>query len=474
MSDLSRSTHTGRPRVVVVGAGFAGLAAVKALKAAPVEVVLLDQHNHHVFNPFLYQVATALLEPVEAANPVRALVRGLRNLTFRVATVSDVHLRSQQVGTDRGVVAYDYLILAAGSVSDYFHSADIAARSFGIKDLGEALELRNQVLSRFEQASWAADPVERSRLLSFAVVGGGPTGVEFAAALAVLVEGSLAKDFPSITREEVSIVLVEGSEAPLASFAKGLQRSAARALANKGVRVESKAMVADVDVEGLLLKDGRRIEAATVVWAAGVTANPLVESLGVELGSKRRVPVTATLQLAGHPEVFVVGDLAEIPGRSKQPLPMLAQVGLQSGGHAGRAIEAMLAGRRVARFRYHNLGTMAVVGRNDGIAQIGPLHLSGFVGWLAWLFLHIARIHGLSGRFLVLVSWISGFVFADRPVRLVVGPRKAIPHASQTAGRPGGADAIELPSPSVATVDEWGPAAALAWWTQDLPGRERT
>ena len=197
MRDLSQSTQGERPRVVVVGAGFGGLAAVKALKAAPVDVVLLDQHNHHVFNPFLYQVATALLEPVEAANPVRALVRGLSNLTFRVATASDVHLLTKQVATDRGPVPYDYLILAAGSVTNYFDNADIATGSFGIKDLDEALELRNQVLSSFEQATWAADPVERSRLLSFAVVGGGPTGVEFAAALAVLVEGSLAKDFPA-------------------------------------------------------------------------------------------------------------------------------------------------------------------------------------------------------------------------------------------------------------------------------------
>jgi NADH:ubiquinone reductase (H+-translocating) len=278
---VARSSHERRPRVVVVGAGFGGLAAVKALAGAPAEVLLLDQHNHHVFTPFLYQVATALVEPAEAANPVRALLRRQRNLSFRVTTVTQVHLLTKPLGTDRGLVAYDYLILAAGSVSNYFHNPDIAARSLGLKDLGEALELRNQVLSRFEEATWAADPTERARLLSFAVVGGGPTGVEFAAALAILVEGLLLKDFRSITRREVSIILVEGSEAPLASFAGGLQRSASRALAAKGVRVESKALVADVDAGGLLLRDGRRIEAATVVWAAGVTANPLAESLGV-------------------------------------------------------------------------------------------------------------------------------------------------------------------------------------------------
>ncbi|PZS38378.1 MAG: FAD-dependent oxidoreductase [Pseudonocardiales bacterium] len=413
----------GRPRVVIVGAGFAGLAAAKALRRVPVEVTLLDQHNHHVFTPFLYQVATALLEPSEVAAPVRSLLRRLGNVTFRLGRVTDVHLLAKQVETDHGPIPYDYLVLAAGSVSNYFHNTDIATRSLGLKDLAEALQLRNHILSRFEQASWVSDPAERTHLLSFAVVGGGPTGVEFAAALAVLVAGIVERDFPAVHRDDITITLVEGAPDPLGSFPKSLRTSATEALSTKGVNIRSLATVTDIDKEGLVLDDGKRIDAATVVWAAGVRADPLAEALGVELGSHGRVPVGPTLQLTGHPEVFVVGDLAEIP-TGGQALPMLAQVAIQSGRHAGHSIVAQISGHQPRPFHYRNLGTMAAVGRNDAIAEIGPLRLSGFTGWLAWLLVHIVRTVGVQARASVVISWISGYLFADRPVRLITGPRQ--------------------------------------------------
>ncbi len=382
MSAIPPSPAPGDPRVVIVGAGFAGLAAAKALRRAPVEVTLVDQHNHHVFTPFLYQVATALLEPSEVAQPVRSLIRRSGNVTFRLGQVTDVDLLSKQVQTDHGPISYDYLVLAAGSVSNYFHNTDIATRSLGLKDLAEALQLRNQILSCFEQASWATDPAERAQLLSFAVVGGGPTGVEFAAALAVLVAGMAKRDFPALDRDDVKIMLVEGADAPLGSFAKRLQASAVKALSAKGVEVRSGVTVTDIDDSGLVLDGGERVDAATVVWAAGVRAAQLAGALDMELASHGRVPVGPTLQLVGRPEVFVVGDLAEIPA-SEDVLPMLAQVAIQSGRHAARSIGAQISGREVGRFHYRDLGTMATVGCNDAVAQIGPLKLSDFVGWLA-------------------------------------------------------------------------------------------
>lgn len=423
MSVTSPSASGAIPRVVIVGAGFGGLAAAKALRRAPVEVTLVDQHNHHVFTPFLYQVATALLEPSEVAQPVRSLIRRSENVTFRLGRVSGLDLLARQVETDHGPIAYDYLVLAAGSVSNYFHNTDIATRSLGLNDLADTLQLRNQILSCFEQASWATDPGERAHLLSFAVVGGGPTGVEFAAALAVLVAGMVERDFPALDRDQVSIALVEGADAPLGSFAKRLQASAIKALSAKGVEVRSGVTVADIDEFGLVLDGGERVDAATVVWAAGVRAAPLAGALDMELASHGRVPVGPTLQLVGRPEVFVVGDLAEIPA-GKDALPMLAQVAIQSGRHAARSIIAQISGREGGRFHYRDLGTMATVGRNDAVAQIGPLKLSGFVGWLAWLLVHIVRTVGLQARASVVLSWISGYLFADRPVRLITGPRQ--------------------------------------------------
>lgn len=400
-------------------------------------VTPLDQHNHHVFTPFLYQVATALLEPSEVAQPVRSLIRRSENVAFRLGRVTDVDLLANRVQSDHGPIAYDYLVLAAGSVSNYFHNTDIATRSLGLKDLAETLQLRNQILSCFEQASWTTDLVERAQLLSFAVVGGGPTGVEFAAALTVLVAGMVKRDFPALDRDDVRIMLVEGADAPLGTFAEPLRASATSALRAKGVEVRSGVTVSDIDESGLILNGGERIDAATVVWAAGVSAAPLAEAVGVTLASHGRVPVSPTLQLAGHPEGFVVGDLAEISAGG-DPLPMLAQVAIQSGRHAAGAIATQISDRRDSGpFHYRDLGTMTSVGRKDAVAEIGPLRLSGFAGWLAWPLVHIVRTVGLTARASVLISWISDYVFTDRPVRLITG---LAPTVRQTPSH--------LPSPS--------------------------
>ncbi len=462
-----------RPRVVIVGAGFAGLAAARALADQPwhralVDVTIVDRHNHHVFTPFLYQVATALLEPSATARPIRSLIRKLPNVDFRLATVTGVDVTLRRVETDRGPLPYDYLVLAAGAVSDHFDNADAAAQSLGLNDLGDALALRNHLIACFEAAAWADDRTRRTQLLTFAVVGGGPTGVEFAAALAVLVKEMVGSDFPGMEAGEPRIVLVEASDAPLGSFATDLREAAAGGLRARGVDVVSGARVADVDGAGLTVEGGRRIEAATVVWAAGVRANPLADALPVT-GSHFRAVVTDTLQVPRHPEVFVVGDMAEIAAGAG-PLPMVAQVAIQSGRQAANSILALCRGGEAKAFRYRDLGTMATVGRGDAVAQIGSVHLSGLAGWLAWLGVHIARTAGPEAKVSVLVGWLSGFVFADRPVRIITGPK-------QTGGtRPELADRTptraDLPSVNVGNANEFGPRAAYAWWSQDLPGRK--
>ncbi|MDR0342953.1 MAG: NAD(P)/FAD-dependent oxidoreductase [Nocardiopsaceae bacterium] len=414
-----------RPKVVIVGAGFAGLAAAKALHRVPVQVTVVDQHDYHTFTPFLYQVATALLEADAAAFPVRGELRRLGNVSFRLATVTGVDLDAKAVDTDRRRLPYDYLVLAAGGVNAYFGHSEIAGRSLGLNDLPEALQLRNAILARLEAAAWASDPAERARLLSFAVVGGGPTGTEFAGALAELITGTLTRDFPDLDRSEVSITLAEASRHPLSVFPQPLPAAADRALRDKGVRVRSEAMVAEVDQTGLRLKDGTTVPAATVVWAAGVRASHLADGLGLRLGSHERIAVTPTLQVDGHPEVFAVGDFAEIrTPDAGQPLPMLAQVAIQSGRQAAGNIGALLRGETPQPFVYKDLGTMATVGRGFAVADMGPVKLTGQAGFLAWLVVHIARIAGMRNRSLVLTNWVSGYLFRNRPVRLIVGPRE--------------------------------------------------
>ena len=471
----------GRPRVVIVGAGFAGLAAAKALADRPwhrsrVDVTLVDQHNHHTFTPFLYQVATALLEPTGAAHPVRSLIRKQHNVDFRLGKVASINVTRRHVDTDHGPIGYDYLILAAGAVNNYFHNTDISEHSLGLNTLSEALALRNHILSCFEAATWATDPTERARLLTFAVVGGGPTGVEFSAALAVLVAEMIAHDFPGLNTDDPQIMLIEASPAPLTAFPADLQEAAAHALRAKGVQVESNAKVADVDEGGLSLDGGRRIDAGTVVWAAGVRANPLAATLPAT-GSHGRVIVEPTLQVQRHPEVFVVGDMAEIPAK-RGPLPMLAQVAIQSGRHASSQILDLCAGQQPTPFRYRDLGTMAALGRGDAVAQVGRLHLSGLGGWLAWLGLHIVRTVGLQAKATVVLDWASGFVFADRPVRLITGPghdprqapTRLVGPEPATAQVPMARAKVDLPSVSVSNANRWGRVAALAWWGQAYPG----
>ena len=404
---------------MIAGAGFGGLTCARALKRAPVDVLLVDRNNYHLFTPLLYQVASAVLDPGEIARPVRQLIRPLHNADFLLANVTGADLEQRRLLTDRGPLAYDYLVLASGSQSDYFGNTSLARRAFGLKELDEGLAVRNRVLMRFEEARWTDDREQRRMLLTFAVVGGGPTGVEMAGALAELTRLVLSKDYRDLDLGLVRVVLLEAAGFLLGTFAEPLREAARRSLEKKGVEVLLKAKVADVAAGSIRLVDGHEVPASTVIWTAGVRASELGGDLGFSLGRQGRVQVLPTLQATGHPEVFVIGDLAG-PTDDGAPLPMLIPVAMQEGRHVGATIKDLLRGYGATNFRYTDPGIMATIGRNSAVAQLGPIRLTGFLGWLMWLFVHLINVISFRSRIVVLVNWAWDYFFYDRPIRLIV------------------------------------------------------
>jgi NADH dehydrogenase len=400
---------------VIVGAGFAGLTLARALRRMPVEVVLIDRNNYHLFTPLLFEVASALLDPSEIAQPVRKLVRPLHNSEFRLGEVRALDLDGRRVLTDRGELAYDYLVVAGGSANNYFGNRSVERLALSLKELPAAIALRNRVIELFERARWITSSEERRTLLTFVVVGGGPTGVEYAGALSELIRLVLRKDYPGFDLAETRVLLLEGSDRLLGTFHPSLSAAALRSLEHKHVEVWLRALVSEVRPDQVTLSDGRSIAAGSVIWTAGVRGSDVGGMLGVERDRQGRVPVRPTLQLEGRHEVFVIGDLAGL-----DRLPMLAQVAMQEAKHAARVIEAELRGRQPKPFKYFDPGIMATIGRNSAVAQFGPLRLSGFVGWVMWLAVHLVNIVTFRARFFVLVSWAYDYLLYDRPVRLMV------------------------------------------------------
>lgn len=408
-----------RPRVVIAGAGFGGLTCARALKHTAVDVLLVDRNNYHLFTPLLYQVASALLEPAEIARPVRQLIRPLRNADFRQAEATGVDLPGRRLLTDHGPIAYDYLVLATGAQSDYFGNPSLAERTLALKDLDEGLEMRNRILGRFEASRWEPEAARRRSLLTFVVVGGGPTGVEMAGALAELIHLVLRKDYRDLDTNEVRVVLIEAAPHVLGAFVPSLREAARRSLQKKGIELMLDTKVEAVSDAGLRLAGGQEIPAATVIWTAGVRASDLGRAMGAQLTKQSRIEVGDTLQVPGHPVVFVIGDLAGAREGGTM-LPMLIPVAMQAGGHVAACIGDMVNNGGAKAFRYKDPGIMATIGRNSAVAQLGRIHLSGFLGWVMWLGVHLVNVISFRSRILVLVNWAWDYLFYDRPVRLIV------------------------------------------------------
>ncbi len=410
-----------RPHVVIVGAGFGGLAAARALGRVEVDVTIVDRNNYHLFQPLLYQVASGLLDPSAIASPVRTILRRVHNVDVLRAEVIGVDLEHRKVATSVATLDYDYLVLASGSVTDYFGNDSVRERSFGLKDLSDALVLRSRLLDSFERAGLSDDAAARRRLLTFAVVGAGPTGVEYSGAVAELINHVLPKDYPRIDFSEVTVVLIEAGDRILATFASRLSRLATRTLQRKGVRIVLGRSVQGVDAGGLMLSDGGRVETNTIIWTAGVRAATFLDLDGDAIERGGRIRVTRSLHLAEHPEVFAIGDAAAVE-QAGAVLPMLAPVAIQGGAHVARVIAARHDGAEDPAFHYRDKGTMATVGRGAAVAQIGPLHINGLIGWFIWIFIHLLYLVGFRNRALALWSWAWNYVFWDRPVRLIVPP----------------------------------------------------
>jgi NADH dehydrogenase len=414
-------------QVVIIGGGFGGLYAARALARAPVHVTLLDRRNHHVFQPLLYQVASAALSPGDIASPIRWIVRRQRNIDVLLADVTRIDTARGVVLTrEAGEMAYDFLIVAAGATHAYFGHDNWRTAAPGLKTLEDALEIRRRVLLAFERAeieppgAAPAHDARRRSLLTFVVIGGGPTGVELAGALAEISRQSLARDFRHFDPGSARIVLVEAGPHLLASFPETLREAARTDLERLGVEVRTGQAVTEIG-DGRVGIGAEVIEAATVLWAAGVAASPVGATLGVPLDRAGRVVVQPDLTIPGHPEVFVIGDLAAFKTGDGQ-LPGVAQVAIQMGRHAARNIRRATEGRPYETFVYRDLGNMATIGRASAVADFGWLRLKGWFGWLAWLFVHVLNLIGFRNRLIVLVQWAWAYFSYQRAIRLITGP----------------------------------------------------
>ncbi|MBV9811909.1 MAG: NAD(P)/FAD-dependent oxidoreductase [Acetobacteraceae bacterium] len=409
-----------RPRVVVLGAGFGGLAAAHRLARAPVEVVLIDRTNHHLFQPLLYQVATAALSPSEIASPIRSMFADRPNVEVLLGEVVGVDAASRTVAV-RGVepVPYDYLVLATGAVSSWFGHDDWAAHSTGLKTLHDARRLRDRLLGAFEQAEGSADPAEIRRLLTFAIVGGGATGVELAGSIRELASSTLRRDFRRIRPEQARVVLFEGGPGLLAGFPDRLARYARSRLERMGVEVHTATAVASVDAEGVVA-GGERIAAANVFWCAGVAATPAARWLGATPARHGTVPVAPDCSVPGYGRIYAIGDVAEYAGADGKPLPGVAPVAKQQGAYVGRVIAADVAGAAPPPpFRYRDQGSLAIIGRAAAVANLPHARLTGFPGFLLWACVHLVLLNGLRNRILVYVQWVWAWLTYSRGARLI-------------------------------------------------------
>lgn len=429
---MASAANQHRHRVVIVGGGFAGLNAAMALKRAPVNVTLVDRRNFHLFQPLLYQVATGGLSPANIAAPLRWILKRQKNCDVALAEVVGFDLDGRRALTTDGDIPYDTLIVAAGARHSYFGHADWAPLAPGLKTIEDATEIRRRVFVAFENAEREQDPNARRAWLNFVIVGGGPTGVELAGALAEIARHSLRHDFRHIDPSEAHILLVEADDRVLGTYPPDLSAKAGDALERLGVTVRTATRVTAItplDVELQSKNAGaegvERWPARTVLWAAGVQASPLAKALagasGAALDRAGRISVQSDLSLSGHPEVFVLGDMAACLGEDGKPLPGIAPVAIQEGKFVARLIAAKIKGQTPPTFRYRHLGSLATIGKSSAVADVGRLHFAGFFAWMLWLFIHLMQIVAFRNRLLVLIQWSWNYVTSDRSARLITG-----------------------------------------------------
>lgn len=407
-----------KPRVVVVGGGFGGIRAALAVSKFGVKVTLIDRFNYHLFQPLLYQVATAGLSVDDIAYPIRAIVKERKNIDFRLAKVTGVDFEKKSVIMDTGSVDYDYLVIAAGGMTNYFGIKSVEANSFGMKTLDESVIIRNHILSMFELAAHEKDADKRRAFLTFVVVGGGPTGVESAGALSELIYHVLTKEYHHINFKEARIVLVEASDKLLAAMPESLREATVETLISKRVEVRMCVQVTDYDGQRLTLKGGEVIPTNTVVWGAGVRAIDLMDNLGIEQGSMRRAVVNEYLQVPNHPEAFVIGDAAHFM-QDERPLPMIAPVAMQQADVAAKNINNLLKNKELKAFKYKDVGSMATIGRNAAVVQMGNFKTHGFFAWVIWCFVHVLRLINFRNRAVVFSKWVWDYLVYERVVRII-------------------------------------------------------
>jgi len=412
------------PRVVIIGAGFGGLSAAKALADKPFDVTVIDRHNYHLFQPLLYQVATAALSPAEIAAPIRHILNRAQNINVMLGQVSGIDTAAHEVLAEGRRVPYDSLVIATGAQHAYFGHDEWGAHAPGLKTVDDATYIRRRVLLAFEKAESEPDPAERARLLNFIIVGGGPTGVEMAGAIAELSKRALAEDFRAIDPRAARIILVEAAPRLLTPFDPKLSEEAKKSLEGLGVEVRLGAPVTALDSAGVTIGQGeatQRIEARTVIWGAGVMASPAGVWLNAETDRVGRVKVSPDLSVPGHPDIFVIGDTALIDDELGNPLPGVAPVAKQQGNYVAALLVARQAGKTIAPFRYRDLGSLATIGRKRAVVQMGRFRLSGFLAWLLWCVAHIYYLIGFRNRFVVAISWLWSYVTFQRATRLITG-----------------------------------------------------
>ena len=407
------------PHIVIVGAGFGGMEAARRLKNAPVQITLVDRHNYHLFQPLLYQVAIAGLVPSQIAYPLRTIFRRQKNVNFQMGEVTSIDFESRYIKMDGSVIAYDYLVLAVGGQTNFFGMNPVEENCFQLKNIESAVSTRNHLLEIFERASREVDAEKRRALLTFVVVGGGPTGVETAGALAELITHVMAKDYPHMDLKEVKVLLLEAGNSVMPAYPDELRKATFDLLRSKNVEIMLNAKLTHYNGQQVTLANETVIDTQTLIWTAGVKASEITERLGVALAGSGRVRTDAFLRIPAHPEVFVVGDAAYLENGKGQPLPMLSTVAIQQGKATARNIQRILKGQSLEPFRYDDPGLLATIGRNAAVARIWGLSFSGFIAWLIWVFLHIYRLIGFRNRLLVLINWAWEYIFYENQVRLI-------------------------------------------------------